>query len=62
MPANTHRHICPERFNPADFYLKLVSFTPGGVPEEEAARMDRLATAFQASEFVVADPLPPGAR
>jgi hypothetical protein len=57
--TNTHRRFCPEHYNPVDFYLKQVSFAPGGVPEQEVARMDKLAAAFQASDMAVAAPLSP---
>jgi hypothetical protein len=56
---NPNRYHCPEHYNPADFYLKLVSFAPHGVPAQEAARMDGLATAYRGSDMAVADPIPP---
>ncbi len=47
-----------KHFNPADFYLSLVSAAPGADAGAEAARMDRLSAAFQASGMRVAAPLP----
>lgn len=48
-----HKH-----FNPADFYLALVSAAPGADPAEETARMDTLSEAFQASDMRLREPLP----
>ncbi len=55
---STLKYFCPEHYNPADFYLKLISFTPGGVAETEGARMDLLNDAFKNSDMRLANPLP----
>jgi hypothetical protein len=47
-----------KHFNPADFCLSLVSAAPGADPVAEAARMERLSEAFQASSMRLPEPLP----
>jgi len=51
------KYFCPEHYNPADFYLKLISFTPGGEVGREGARMDLLSESFQRSAMSVRKPL-----
>jgi len=51
------KYFCPEHYNPADFYLKLISFTPGGEVEREGARINLLSEAFQRSAMCVRKPL-----
>lgn len=52
------KYFCPEHYNPADFYLKLISFTPGAEAEGEVRRMDLLNDAFQKSDMRLMKPLP----
>lgn len=52
------KYFCPEHYNPADFYLKLISFTPGAEAEGEVQRMDLLNDAFQKSDMRLMKPLP----
>ena len=47
--SHTHTHT--------DFYLKLISATPGADVGEEKARMDKLVTAFKASDMIRKIPL-----
>ena len=49
---------CPAAYNPADFYLKLISAAPGADVAVESARMDKLVEAFKASDMVRKNPLP----
>lgn len=50
---------CPENYNPSDFYLKLISATPGADSAEEKARMNKLVAAYNASDMVRKTPLAP---
>jgi hypothetical protein len=57
LSQHSHSHTHTHTQTTTDFYLKLISATPGADVGEEKARMDKLVTAFKASDMIRKNPL-----